>query len=811
VAAALLIAVALAPSPIVAQADDIEALNQRAIELHRAAKYAEAIPLAERYVEAMKARHGPDDPKYATALNNLAQLLVATNRLAEAEPLMRRVISIFENSLGAEHPNVATSLNNLAVLLEEGFGRYDESEKLKRRALAIDEKSVGPDHPNVAIRLNNLAVLLWATNRLAEAEPLMRRALAIDEKSVGPDHPNVATGLNNLAALLQDTNRLGEAEPLMRRALAIDEASFGPEHPNVAIRLNNLAGLLQATNRLAEAEPLMRRALAIDEKSLGPEHPNVAIRLNNLAQLLKATNRLGEAEPLMRRALAIDEKSFGPEHPNVAIRLNNLALLLQATDRLADAEPLMRRALAIDEKSFGPDHPNVARVLNNLALLLQATNRLAEAEPLMRRALEVAERAHAPDHPTVALMNENLGGFYKAQTRHSEAQPLLEKALAIKEKTFGPNDPRLAYTLTQVGDLYRLQGQCARADPLFVRARAVGAATIQEVPVLFGTDRKRDDKQPSVTFGSERGGLSFGLVIVTVPTGQAERAPAAKAGAGTEVTQTQRLAMNCIEVVGDKEIVDAATRRIGAAKAHARQALVFVHGYNVSFDNALRRAAQIAHDIKFDGGVFLFSWPSRGRVMDYFSDRETVDLATLHLRQFLDRIVAETAVAKVHFIAHSMGSMVLLRALERIAGDGASARLAIGEVVTASPDIDPDLFAEMTGAIRARGGSFTLYASRGDWALRISGLFRDRARAGFIKDKPLIVPGVDTIDITAAGTDLFAWNHDIYSSSPLLVADMRRIIGHSERPPDKRTKAFERVEAKEGTYWRLRRPQQAAQ
>jgi tetratricopeptide (TPR) repeat protein len=89
-------------------------------------------------------------------LNNLAQLLQATNRLAEAEPLMRR-------------------------------------------ALEIDEKSYGSDHPNVAIRLNNLAQLLQDTNRLAEAEPLMRRALEIDEKSYGPDHPNVAIDLNNLA------------------------------------------------------------------------------------------------------------------------------------------------------------------------------------------------------------------------------------------------------------------------------------------------------------------------------------------------------------------------------------------------------------------------------------------------------------------------------------------------------------------------------------------------------------------------------------------------------------------------------------
>ncbi len=355
------------------------------------ARYTEAEPHKRA---AVRLARTPDEE--ATAINNLAQLLKATNRLAEAEPIMRR-------------------------------------------ALKIDEASFGPEHPKVAIRLNNLAQLLKDTNRLEEAEPLMRRALKIDEASFGPEHPKVAIRLNNFALLLQATNRLAEAEPLMRRALTIDETSFGPEHPKVAIRLNNLAQLLQATNRLAEAEPLMRRALAIDEASFGPEHPNVARDLNNLAQLLQATNRLEEAEPIMRRALAIDEASFGPEHPDIAIDLNNLALLLQATHRLAEAEPLMRRALAIDEASFGPEHPDVATDLNNLAQLLQATHRLAEAEPLSRQMVEILllfkmRTGHAHPHWKAAL--GNYQGLLAALGRDEAAQQVEIEALmeAVKKK-----------------------------------------------------------------------------------------------------------------------------------------------------------------------------------------------------------------------------------------------------------------------------------------------------------------------------------------------------------------------------------------
>ena len=289
-------------------------------------KWAQFQPHAGKWVEQIRALSGEAD-----ILNGFAGFEMYRNAaFDQAEPLLRRALAIDEASFGEDHPEVAIRLNNLAQLLK-ATNRLEEAEPLMRRALAIDEASFGEDHPDVAIDLNNLAQLLQATNRLEEAEPLMRRALAIDEASFGEDHPDVAIDLNNLAALLQDTNRLEEAEPLMRRALAIDEASFGEDHPKVAIRLNNLAQLLKATNRLEEAEPLMRRALAIDEASFGEHHPKVAIRLNNLAQLLKATNRLEEAEPLSRRALEITtsfHQKAGHQHPNHDTFIANYRRLL---------------------------------------------------------------------------------------------------------------------------------------------------------------------------------------------------------------------------------------------------------------------------------------------------------------------------------------------------------------------------------------------------------------------------------------------------------------------------------------------------
>jgi tetratricopeptide (TPR) repeat protein len=252
------------------------------------------VPLSP-HVQALvdHAERAEIDQPTARLKSGLAVLLTTKALHADAEPLMRRALALDERTFGPDHPKVAIHLNNLAALLH-ATNRLAEAEPLMRRALAIDERGLGPEHPNVAIRLSNLAALLQATNRLAEAEPLLRRALAVAERSLGPEHSNVARDLNNLAQLLQDTNRLAEAEPLMRRALAIDERNLGSDHPEVAIDLNNLALLLKATNRLAEAEPLSQQAVAIllaYARRTGHQHPHLRTALANYRGILQALGR----------------------------------------------------------------------------------------------------------------------------------------------------------------------------------------------------------------------------------------------------------------------------------------------------------------------------------------------------------------------------------------------------------------------------------------------------------------------------------------------------------------------------------------
>lgn len=469
---------AAAQSPREMSVEESNALLDRINRLYTSGSYAQAVPLASRYAEAMKARHGAGSKEYAVALNNVAQLLQNANRLAEAEPVMRRALAVYQSALGTQHPDVAGALSNLAQLLKH-TGRFAEAEPLFRRALAIYEKQLGPNHPKVAICLGNFAQLLRSINRVAEAEPLMRRALAIDEKSFGANHPSVAASLTNLASFLVTTGLHAEGELLYRRALAIYERNLGAEHPSVATVLNNLSHLLQGTNRLAEAEPLIRRALAIDEKRLGGNHSSVATALGNLADILMSTDRLREAEAMMRRALTIDQSSFGKAHPSVALRLGNLASLLHETDRTAEAEPLLRRALEIKEKSFGSGHPEVAADLNQLALMRAAAGDWAEAVRLYRRSVPIMVDVYgktAESHSNAKLaklqLSRNTWNFraaaraiHRSESASAEAldeafkiaqwslQTGAADALAQMATRFAKGDGQLAGTLRERQDL----------------------------------------------------------------------------------------------------------------------------------------------------------------------------------------------------------------------------------------------------------------------------------------------------------------------------------------------------------------------
>ncbi len=130
-----LVCLALWPVHAFAQGGQWNTLNAAGIEAYQRGDYAEA---EKQWSAALKEAEGfgPQDPRLATSLNDLAGLYHDQGRYAEAEPLYKRSQAIWEKTLGPEHPHVATNLMNYAALLRK-TGRSAEATRMEARAKAI--------------------------------------------------------------------------------------------------------------------------------------------------------------------------------------------------------------------------------------------------------------------------------------------------------------------------------------------------------------------------------------------------------------------------------------------------------------------------------------------------------------------------------------------------------------------------------------------------------------------------------------------------------------------------------------------------
>jgi esterase/lipase superfamily enzyme len=230
-------------------------------------------------------------------------------------------------------------------------------------------------------------------------------------------------------------------------------------------------------------------------------------------------------------------------------------------------------------------------------------------------------------------------------------------------------------------------------------------------------------------------------------------------------------------------------------------ALFFLHGFNVTFEDAAIRAAQIGYDLKVPGATAFFSWPSRGSVAAYPADEATIEASEQAITDFLVDFTANCGAEKVHVIAHSMGNRGLLRALQRIAANAQTrGKVKFGQVVLAAPDVDRDLFLDLARLFAEHCQRTTLYASCADLPVHLSARLHDAPRAGYYTPYT-VAPCVDTVAVPDFDVDLLG--HSYFAQAEALLHDIYELMRHGEAP-DKRQR-IEPAVYQGAAFWRLRR------
>ena len=268
-------------------------------------------------------------------------------------------------------------------------------------------------------------------------------------------------------------------------------------------------------------------------------------------------------------------------------------------------------------------------------------------------------------------------------------------------------------------------GGCAgrpSGNLVVVSASAPGASTVD---MLVATTRADVSDPPGVMFGGERApGLAFADIAVSIPPDTVRKVGEVQ----WPSTPPGDPARDFVTVRADrldlKQAVAAFNGRLLKLKPSDRHVLLFVHGYNTRFEEAVYRFAQIAHDAGAPVVPVLFTWPSRGKLFDYVYDRESATYSRDALEILLQQMVKNPNVKEISVLAHSMGNFVTVEAIRQMAIRNHGMSPKIRDIMLASPDIDFDVFRRQIAEIEASDKSppVTLFVSRDDQALAASSL-----------------------------------------------------------------------------------------
>jgi esterase/lipase superfamily enzyme len=223
--------------------------------------------------------------------------------------------------------------------------------------------------------------------------------------------------------------------------------------------------------------------------------------------------------------------------------------------------------------------------------------------------------------------------------------------------------------------------------------------------------------------------------------------------------------------------------------------LVFVHGYNVAFEDALRRTAQIAFDLQYNGIPVTYSWPSKGQFADYTVDETNAEWSQPHFQEFLTGLAQRTGAHRINIVAHSMGNRIVARTIASLSSRKDHERY--GVYVLAAPDIDRDVFLQMAQALAAGARNVILYASSHDRALRASKLVHGYPRAGESDNNIAVCDGIQTVDVSALAADFTG--HGYFGDNVNVVSDLYYLL----RGQVPRRFRLKEETNKRGSLWRF--------
>lgn len=318
--------------------------------------------------------------------------------------------------------------------------------------------------------------------------------------------------------------------------------------------------------------------------------------------------------------------------------------------------------------------------------------------------------------------------------------------------------------------------------------------------IHFATSRSRptDEEEQTQYFSTiPDNKINYGYTVVNVPRrhvkGRLERLNLLK--------RHLRLGESHYFHIGEFAIQESDNFWKSIQKNSAKNScLLYVHGFNVSFEYAILKSAQIKIDLETELPVISFSWPSQESVLKYSGDKDRADAAAVHLAQVLSELPKQ-GFTEVLLLSHSMGAQCLSKALSLLKPD----QQISSRAVFSAPDITASHFRDRYEKIvRSTIRDTTIHVSSMDYALLFTRPVVDNEpRIGDCVDGVKVFHGMDTLDLSPSRSffHLSSFSHNYSTKYLKAIEDLRSFLIDG-LPPQKRQ--LVQLKNKEGqVYWKL--------
>jgi esterase/lipase superfamily enzyme len=231
---------------------------------------------------------------------------------------------------------------------------------------------------------------------------------------------------------------------------------------------------------------------------------------------------------------------------------------------------------------------------------------------------------------------------------------------------------------------------------------------------------------------------------------------------------------------------------VSVKKSPDHSVLVFIHGFNNRYEDALYRFAQITHDSGAHSVPILATWPSRGSLLAYGYDRESTNYSRNALETLFQFLAKDPNVHEVNILAHSMGNWLAMESLRQMAIRNGRLPTKFKNVMLADADVDVDVFRQQMSDLGQPRPNFTLFVSRDDRALAVSKrVWGDVGRLGAID--PTISPfkeeiadnHMTVVDLTKIKTN-DGLRHSKFAESPEIVQLIGKRLANGQALSDSR-------------------------